>query len=261
MSFLSPDKNGKLWSKLHTSRGQLNFSESNSNLADILNQSLHSSSSVSENSLYHSSTTDWVSPVAMTKASSVNTATSSLNSPIYSNNPNWIDKSFNKYESFNDDQNPRLLKSKEETAPSHLFTEYWETIGSNSSSLSRVKNNMLSQSFKSNFYLPSIEEYAEYDFKNWQALESLEDCFWESTFSSFSQEEYLNSLNTYVNSIILKRQEELYNSSTRNHKFKSGKTYKSPRSESSFNSLSMFSKEGFLNSPLIIRAPVRVHIL
>jgi hypothetical protein len=58
MSFLSPDKNVRLISKLHTSRGQLNFSESNSNLDDILNHSLHSGSSVSESSLYRSSTTD-----------------------------------------------------------------------------------------------------------------------------------------------------------------------------------------------------------
>jgi hypothetical protein len=43
-------------------------------------------------------------------------------------------------------------------------------------------------------YLPSITEYTEYDFKNWQALELLEDAFWESTFSSFSQEEYSNIL-------------------------------------------------------------------
>ena len=47
---------------------------------------------------------------------------------------------------------------------------------------------------QSSSYLPSISEYAEYDFKNWQALELLEDAFWESTFSSFSQEEYTNVL-------------------------------------------------------------------
>jgi hypothetical protein len=56
-----------------------------------------------------------------------------------------------------------------------------------------------------------------------------------------------------MNSSLLKRQEELYNSSTRTHKFKNLKLYKSAKSESDFNSLSLFSKDGFLNSPLITK--------
>jgi hypothetical protein len=37
----------------------------------------------------------------------------------------------------------------------------------------------------SNFYLPSIVEYAEYDFKNWQSLDALEDSLWETSYPSF----------------------------------------------------------------------------
>jgi hypothetical protein len=61
------------------------------------------------------------------------------------------------------------------------------------------------------------------------------------------------SLNNYLNSSLLKRQEELYNASTRSYKFKNLKLYKSPKLEVEFNSLSLFSKEGFLNSPLITK--------
>jgi hypothetical protein len=56
-----------------------------------------------------------------------------------------------------------------------------------------------------------------------------------------------------MGSSLLKRQEELYNSSTRSHKFKNLKLYKSPKTELELNSLSLFSKDGFLNSPLITK--------
>lgn len=43
---------------------------------------------------------------------------------VYSNNQEFIDKSYDKYAAGKDDQTPDVLKSKEETAPSHLFTTY-----------------------------------------------------------------------------------------------------------------------------------------
>jgi hypothetical protein len=53
LGFLSPDKNARLVNKLHTDKGQFNFSSSNSNLNDIL-----SSAGSSEASLYNSSSAD-----------------------------------------------------------------------------------------------------------------------------------------------------------------------------------------------------------
>jgi hypothetical protein len=84
-------------------------------------------------------------------------------------------------------------------------------------------------------------------------LEALEDCFWESTFSSFAQDDYLASLNNFSNSSLLKKQEELYNTSTRSHNFKNSKLYKQLNPNGVLNSLPLFSKEGFLNSPLIAK--------
>jgi hypothetical protein len=52
MSFLSPDKNTRLINKLHTSKGQLNFSHGSSNLDDILNK-VHSVVT-DENEIYNS---------------------------------------------------------------------------------------------------------------------------------------------------------------------------------------------------------------
>ena len=250
MGFLSSDKNSRLISKLHTSKGQFNLSDKNSNLADIMSQLSSNSSSSSESAIYSSSSNDWVPSNTLNKLSSFNSSTGSLNSPIYSNDSNWQDKSFNK---FHGEQAPRLFKSKEETAPSHLFSEYWDTVWSNSSNNNRIINNLISSKFMSDSYIPKIEEYSEYDFKNWQALESLEDCFWETTFSSFTQEEYLNSLSNFNEASLLKRQEELYNSLTRAFKFKNAKMYNSIKATESLNSIPNYSKEGFINTPLVTK--------
>jgi hypothetical protein len=52
MSFLSPDKNTRLVNKLHTSKGQLNFSHETSNLDDVLNRI--NLTATSENEIYNS---------------------------------------------------------------------------------------------------------------------------------------------------------------------------------------------------------------
>jgi len=46
---------------------------------------------------------------------------------VYSNNQEFVDKSYDKYVVGKDEQTPEVLKSKEETAPSHIFTTYWST--------------------------------------------------------------------------------------------------------------------------------------
>lgn len=108
----------------------------------------------------------------------------------------------------------------------------------------------------SKFYLPTPTEYAEYDFKNLQALELLEDSFWESTFSSFSQDEYLNILQSNNEYLFFKKQEELFNNSTRLKKFKNMQATK-PFLKSLFtdssniNSLPIYSEDAVMPSNLV----------
>jgi hypothetical protein len=44
--------------------------------------------------------------------------------PVYSNSPNRSDKSFDQFQNGFDDQSPTMLRSKEETAPTYLFSSY-----------------------------------------------------------------------------------------------------------------------------------------
>jgi len=64
------------------------------------------------------------------------------------------------------------------------------------------------------FYLPTFTEYVEYDFRNLQALENIEDFFWETTYPSAHQEEYLR-WQKVVASALVSKQEILYNAFAR----------------------------------------------
>jgi hypothetical protein len=58
MGFLSSDKNSRLVSKIHTSKGQFNLSDKNSNLADIMSQISSEGSLSSELAIYNSANND-----------------------------------------------------------------------------------------------------------------------------------------------------------------------------------------------------------
>ena len=233
---------------MHSSKGQLNLLSANTSSPDTILSSRNSAASTSESEIYNNSNLLWNSSLIVDKLGSLNNATNNLSSPIYSNDPTWSDKSFTKFEV--EGQSPRILRSKEETAPLHLFSEYWSTHWANTPMSHRVINNVGNSLANSTFYLPSIIEYSEYDFKNWQASEALEDCFWESNYSSFVQDEYLSILSNAQENELLKRQEELYNTSTRAHKFKGSKLYSPLKPESPLVSPSFFSNNGFLNTTL-----------
>jgi hypothetical protein len=58
MSFLSSDKNSRLISKLHSSKGQFNMSYRNSNLLDIISEISNNKSATNESAIYNSSNSD-----------------------------------------------------------------------------------------------------------------------------------------------------------------------------------------------------------
>jgi hypothetical protein len=64
-------------------------------------------------------------------------------------------------------------------------------------------------------YLPQVLDYSEYDFRNSQAQESLEDAFWESNHSAFSHEDYVLSKKNFKMQEYFNKEKLLYNSSAR----------------------------------------------
>jgi hypothetical protein len=65
------------------------------------------------------------------------------------------------------------------------------------------------------FYLPNVLDYSEYDFRNNQAQEALEDAFWESNYSAFSHEDYVAIKKNSLQGDYFSKPNSLYNLGSR----------------------------------------------
>jgi hypothetical protein len=64
-------------------------------------------------------------------------------------------------------------------------------------------------------YLPHVNEYVEYDFRNLQALELLEDSFWELNYPSLFHDEYLNPAENSHGPVYFGKIDTIFNNSFR----------------------------------------------
>jgi hypothetical protein len=161
-------------------------------------------------------------------------------------------RSFDKFNK--DGSSAQLLRSKEESAPSYIFDTYWSTYWANTPNLHRIENIANIDYFTESMYLPTFTEYSEYDFRNWQSLELLEDAFWESTYSSYTHEDYVNTLQTMSDYTFFKKQEEVFNTLNRSRTFKQGTLNKPFIKDASalanVSSLPIFSEDAVPNTYL-----------
>lgn len=83
----------------------------------------------------------------------------------------------------------------------------------------------------------------------------MEDAFWESSYSSYLHEDYLNILQNSKDFIFFKKQEELYNISNRSKKFKFNRLSKSFIKDTTkslnINSLPIFNEDPIVDSLLV----------
>ena len=84
-----------------------------------------------------------------------------------------------------------ILRGKRDGAPTFLSTSYWKFFWANSSPLLRLNSLSTSLNAQTLNYFPTFTNYYDYDFRNIQAYELLEDLFWETTHSSYSHFDYL----------------------------------------------------------------------
>jgi hypothetical protein len=86
-----------------------------------------------------------------------------------------------------------ILRGKRDGAPSFLNSTYWKMFWLNSSPTLRFDSVLKSNLLTKLEYIPSFTDYYDYDFRNVQAYEMLEDLFWETTHASYSHTDYLNT--------------------------------------------------------------------
>lgn len=85
-----------------------------------------------------------------------------------------------------------LLVGKLEGSLPTLRSAYWQMFWSNTNPSLRLNNTISTLANQEIFYLPIFTTYRDYDFRNAQALEMLEEIFWETSFSSYNYLDYLN---------------------------------------------------------------------
>jgi hypothetical protein len=254
-AFLPSERNTRLIGNLSSTKSNLNYNTEDNNLTTIIQSTNSNNSNNLQEALFNSSNIQWVNSNVLTRLVGSSTTAPLSHTPLGNNSSSNYALSFDRFLKNEDDLTPNLLKSKEESAPNHIFNTYWKTHWSKSNPNHRYFTLFDINYYFDNLYFPTFHEYAEYDFKNWQALELLEDAFWESTYSAFSHEDYLNILQNSKDHVYFKKQEELFNLSNRHRKFKSSiltkPIFKDLSSSSSLQSLPLYSEESVLDPSLL----------
>ncbi len=98
--------------------------------------------------------------------------------------------------SIDDGAKSQLLVGKLEGSLPSLRSVYWQMFWSQTNPDIRLKTTLLTSMNQELFYLPLFTVYRDYDFRNAQALEMLEESFWETSFSSYNHLDYLNISDT-----------------------------------------------------------------
>ena len=187
LQFLSPDKNTRLTLNKNLSSTNLEFG-TQPNTTNLINNTL--SMNHNNNDVFSSSSNKWANKDVLNKLLNNKTSFSTSYNPVSSTSHFWNNLSYDKIDKYSTLDTPSIMRSKEEVSPEYLFNTYWHSYYRNinmNNNYSQILSNIYNLR-KS--YMPLISEYSEYDFKNWQALESLEDAIWESSHSSFIQDEY-----------------------------------------------------------------------
>lgn len=89
-----------------------------------------------------------------------------------------------------------LFVGSREKTPRALNTSYWSTFWTNVNPTHRISTLLALNSQRAHFYLPIFTNYSDYDFRNDQAFDLLEDLFWETSFSSYNFSDYLSLTNS-----------------------------------------------------------------
>lgn len=206
---LSSDRNTRLINGLTPSKTLLNFNDKGSNLNSLIHSNISNSLGSNSTSLFNSANLAWSDTNSLYRLLSNNTAFTASHTPLLNKNSSTYPLGYDKYLKGEDDLTPAILRSKEESAPNFVFNSYWLSYWAHSNPTNRYTNMYEISDMFDNMYMPTFTEYAEYDFRNWQALELLEDAFWESTYSSFAHDDYLNILQGLKDYTFFKKQEEL----------------------------------------------------
>ena len=209
LSFLTSEKNARLFLKKKNWRSNRDLT-SETSLGLLQNEKLLPTNDLFLD--YKSSKTKWLNQKVLKSLSSVKlVAPSEIRSPIMSSNIFLKGQSLDRVPKYFESDVPNMLSIKESSDYPNLPNTYWMTFWKNISLKHNYDLLVNNNSFLKLSYLPSVLEYIEYDFANWQAVESLEDSMWESTHSAFNHDEYINIKKNSLESQFYSKVQTKYN--------------------------------------------------
>ena len=245
---LPSDQSVRTYSKLTPNTTNYNLSnglntiDSNSNLINS------NEASTTASDYFQLSKSNWADQSTLSKLSTNRIFFEAPYAPSISNNPHLKSLNYDDTNSYtyttnyvnnkiiqdvhvNKGDSVNILKGRREGALKMLSTSYWQMFWANSNPNLRVQNALKSSQNNDLFYLPMFTGYYDYDFRNAQSIEMLEDLFWESSYSSYNHNDYLNIADnfnkTQVLSPMLQRRTSYYFNTNLNQDLKQNPITKS----------------------------------
>jgi len=160
---------------------------------------------------------NWINTLTSNKYLSSRISIDYPYSPLVSNNAHINMLDYDSLKKTQIDNIPNVLQGKEESISSTISNIYWNFYWSNSNIEWKFYNDVIYNNIHKSFYLPMFTFYYDYDFRNWQALEMLEDSFWESIYSIYTHDEYLNLNKDYYDYEYFDKFSNLYNKFNRSN--------------------------------------------
>nr|ASY95747.1 Cox2 [Stylonychia lemnae] len=187
-SILLPNRNIKNFVNNKPNKSALNHI-SNLNSINFLKQNLKATTNSSQVDILKNYLSKNVNIKDFKKLSNSKITVESPLSPIPSSNLTIASKNYDNLKFTYADNTPLVLQGKEEVTSTSLTSMYWNFFWSNTDLDWRLLNSAELKRKANSFYLPIFVLYYDYDFRNWQSMEMLEDSYWETTYSSYSFDE------------------------------------------------------------------------
>ena len=151
------------------------------------------------------------------------TTLSAQHTPTLYNSLGLVSTSYDKITQTN--PTPEVLISKDSDSLPFFFETSWATIWSNSNATNRYFNLNNYNNVLKDLIVPLPHRYVDYDFRSWKLLELLEDLFWESSYSYYTQDEYRNYFNSISNLRKLSKREAMFHVWDNNYYGDGGRKY------------------------------------
>ena len=225
-SFLPSERSVRSFNKLTPNKAHYNLANGFNSLDSNFNVMNNIDSTTDLTSFYYLNKSNWMDQSTFVKLASNRMFFANSYMSLISNNPhlstlnydasnsktlstNYVNNTVIKSVNEKSSDSIQILMGSQDGAYDSLSSAYWNMFWSNSNPNLRLKNSINSSLNNDIFFLPFFTNYADYDFRNAQSIEMLEELFWESSYSSYNHNDYLNISDTYLKDQAISRKTKL----------------------------------------------------